>query len=165
MNARKHKVESHRELPAAMPPLTEIRNELFPDGVIRVYEGEGKKGDIVALGFRLGELQPKDVVSVYVHGKRRFLSAVRKRPHLATAIQIREYAEKRGLRDLPHEMTILRESVRAAVSMEGPEKVHTIDGKPDDPKAKQAAAVLSDLGADAGNIRFDPSKFMPKFGL
>ncbi|MDD5111107.1 MAG: hypothetical protein PHG85_01020 [Candidatus Altiarchaeota archaeon] len=125
----------------------------------RVYENQGRGGDITVIGFRLDELKPAYIISAYAVGKDRILSSISEGTHTRNSSQIAEYGRMKGLDGLWDFMQAQIKGVRVNLSLEGPDRIYSLDSKPDDEKGLRAAKVLEDLGVDKKHIKFDPREF------
>jgi hypothetical protein len=147
----------HKELPE-LKGFTELD---YHDQKIKVYGGLGQSRDIIALGCKPDELKPSDYLSIYVGDGYRILAKAQadEDTHAGAAMLATFYLIKKGVVNFGQYRRIYKDSVRLNVGFDGPDKKFTLDVVEKHPLAKNAISLLTDLGVDRKDIKFNPKEF------
>ena len=159
-NGRERQPQKSVELPPAKT-LTELT---YRGQKVEVWEGAGRNKDITLVGCKIEGFKHGDYLSMYMRDRHRVLSKahVDERTHAGAAMLTTFYLIQKGAANFSQFARIYQESVRVNVGLEGPDRKFTLDVYEKDGRAEAAVSLLSDLGVDRRDIKFNPDEFGSK---
>lgn len=147
-----------------LPPAKTLTDLVYHGQKVEVYEGVGRNKDITLVGCKIEGLEHGDYLSMYLGDTHRVLSKahVDEPTHAGAAMLTTFYLIQKGAANFSQFARIYAESIRVNVGFDGPDRKFTLDVYEKDGRAEAAVSLLSDLGVDRKDIKFNPDEFGSK---